>query len=128
MATLFSLLGAWSATAPLSARLAVAVLDVSRRAACDRLADVASYRFSCAVAAPLSEDDWQELTRLIEQAPPRRLQVAMDRVGRHAGSPASTRAARLVTGFSCFLHLARRSSGSAFDRALLNELRRLSIH
>lgn len=76
----------------------------------------------------LSEVDWQELALLIEEAPPGRIQVAMRRVGPEAGSIPDASPARLVTWFDRLLHLATVSSGTAFDRALLRELRRLSVH
>jgi hypothetical protein len=75
-----------------------------------------------------SEVDWQELALLIEEAPPGRIQVAMSRVGPAAVRTPHARAARLVTSFDRLLHLASVSSGSGFDRALLLELRRLSVH
>jgi hypothetical protein len=71
----------------------------------------------------LSEHDWQELTDLITTAPPARIKLAMRRVN---ASCAPTTALR--TDVDRLLHLATISSGDAFDRALLAELRRLSLH
>lgn len=75
-----------------------------------------------------SEADWQELTLLIANAPPGRMQVAVNRVSVPTVPVAREPATRLLTGFDRLLHLAAISSGSAFDRALLLELRRLNVH
>ena len=75
-----------------------------------------------------SETDWQELTLLIAEAPPGRMQVAMSRVSVLASSKGRKPATRLLTGFDRILHLAAISSGSDFDKALLVELRRLNVH
>ena len=75
-----------------------------------------------------SEADWQELRLLIANAPPGRMQVAMNRVSGSAVPVTQDPATRLLTGFDRLLHLAAISSGSAFDRALLLELRRLNVH
>jgi hypothetical protein len=71
----------------------------------------------------LSEFDWRELTDLITAAPPERVRLAVSRVNASCapGTP-------LITPVDRLLHLATISSGDAFDRALLGELRRLSIH
>ena len=71
----------------------------------------------------LSELDWQELTDLITTAPPERIRLAVSRVNA-SSAPATV----LITEVDRLLHLATISSGDAFDRALLGELRRLSIH
>ena len=71
----------------------------------------------------LSERDWQELTDLITTAPPQRIRLAMKRVNALC-APTKT----LLTEVDRLLHLAAISSGDAFDRALLVELRRLSVH
>ena len=71
----------------------------------------------------LSELDWQELTDLITDAPPERVRLAVSRVNASCAP-----AAQLMTAVDRLLHLATISSGDAFDRALLGELRRLSIH
>jgi hypothetical protein len=71
----------------------------------------------------LSELDWQELTDLITTAPPERVKLAVSRVNASCAP-----AAPLMTAVDRLLHLAAISSGDAFDRALLWELRRLSIH
>ena len=71
----------------------------------------------------LSERDWQELTELIATAPPARIRLAMKRVNQSC-APATV----LRTEVDRLLHLAAISSGDAFDRALLAELRRLSLH
>src|SRR5215468_8560714 len=71
----------------------------------------------------LSELDWQELTDLITTAPPERIRLAVRRVNT-SGAAATT----LRTEVDRLLHLAAISSGTAFDKALLAELRRLSLH
>jgi hypothetical protein len=71
----------------------------------------------------LSELDWQELTDLIATAPPERIRLAVSRV-----NTSSAPATALLTEVDRLLHLAAISSGDAFDRALLGELRRLSAH
>ena len=76
----------------------------------------------------LSDADWQELALLIEAAPVGRIRAAMSRVDPSVVSTPPASAARLVTWFDRLLHLATISSGSAFDRALLHELRRLRVH
>jgi hypothetical protein len=73
----------------------------------------------------LSETDWQELAQLIEDAPTGRLHVAMKRLGNSASqSPLPATA----TGVERLVHLSVLSSDRGFDRALLQELRRLNIH
>jgi len=71
----------------------------------------------------LSELDWQELTDLITTAPPERIKPAVSRV-----NASSTPSSMFFNEVDRLLHLAAISSGDAFDRALLGELRRLSIH
>jgi hypothetical protein len=73
--------------------------------------------------AQLSEHDWQELTDLIAAAPPERIRLAVTRVGA-LRAPATA----LLTAADRLLHFAAISSGDSFDRALLGELRRLSLH
>lgn len=72
----------------------------------------------------LTESDWEELAGLIDSAPPGRIQVAIHRLG----VVPSGATPRLVSGIDRLLHLATLSSGTAFDRALLEELRRLNVH
>ena len=72
----------------------------------------------------LSELDWQELTDLISASPPERIRRAVNRLNA-LSTPAAT---TLLTEVDRLLHLATISSGNAFDRALLAELRRLSLH
>jgi len=76
----------------------------------------------------LSDADWQELALLIEEAPVGRIHAAMSRVDPSAAPIPTASAVRLVTWFDRLVHLATISSGSSFDRALLRELRRLSVH
>jgi hypothetical protein len=71
----------------------------------------------------LSDHDWQELTELITTAPPERVRLAMKHVNASC-APTQT----LVTEADRLLHVATISSGDAFDKALLAELRRLSLH
>jgi hypothetical protein len=76
----------------------------------------------------LSETDWDELTALIAEAPPDRIRTAMTRVSASIHGTPHTDTGRLHTGADRLLYLAARSSGAAFDHALLRELRRLSLH
>jgi hypothetical protein len=76
---------------------------------------------------PLSSSDWQELTTLIVEAPPDRIRVAVNRVSASAVLFAREDPGRLLTGVDWLLHLAEISSGYAFERALLRELRRLRL-
>lgn len=77
--------------------------------------------------APLSASDWQELTTLIVEAPADRIRVAVNRVSASAVLFAREDPGRLLTGVDWLLHLAEISSGYAFERALLRELRRLRL-
>jgi hypothetical protein len=72
----------------------------------------------------LSDADWDDLADLITEAPAERIRVAMRRVV----DAASASVAASLAGVDRLLHLASISSGDAFDRALLSELRRLSVH
>jgi hypothetical protein len=63
------------------------------------------------------------LADLIADAPPQRIRLAMSQV--HAPGAAAT---ALLSGADRLLHIATISSGDAFERALLQELRRLSVH
>ena len=74
----------------------------------------------------LSDADWEELSVLIENAPPDRLKVAMSRL--RVPTNTDSESPHLAIGAERLLHLATISSGDAFDRALLKELRRLSVH
>lgn len=71
----------------------------------------------------LSDADWDDLADLITEAPPQRIQLAMNCIG-----AASATASAWRNGVDRLLHLATISSGNAFDRALLHQLRRLSVH
>jgi hypothetical protein len=75
------------------------------------------------VSEHLSDCEWDDLADLITEAPPERIQLALRRVDASAGA-----AVVLPSGVDRLLHLATISSGNAFDRALLRELRRLSVH
>jgi uncharacterized protein with von Willebrand factor type A (vWA) domain len=80
----------------------------------------------------LTDSEWDELVDLITSAPAARMGealrrlVAADRQGTPAAPADPTSANRTTEDW--LLHLASISSGEAFDRALLTELRRLSIH
>lgn len=78
----------------------------------------------------LTDTEWDELVDLIAASPTGRMDEALKRLGGHASSIASTdsSATELRTPEDWLLHLASISSGEAFDRALLTELRRLSAH
>ena len=64
-----------------------------------------------AMSHELSDAEWAELAGLIEEAPPGRVRVAMRRV------PVERLRPRVAL-----------TTGDAVNRALLRELRRLSVH
>jgi len=78
----------------------------------------------------LTDSEWNELVDLITSAPAARMGAALRRLVIHQTTPTTpadpTSANRTTEDW--LLHLAAISSGEAFDRALLTELRRLSIH
>jgi hypothetical protein len=83
------------------------------------------------MAQKLTDAEWNELVDLIAASPAGRMGEALKRL--HAGHASSISlmdppAAHLRTTEDWLLHLATISSGEAFDRALLTELRRLSLH
>jgi hypothetical protein len=75
-----------------------------------------------------SPDDWQELVPLIDEAPPERIYAAMKVLNIFSWCDPSARPPRLFTGVERLLHMRTVSSGNALHRALLKELRRLSVH
>jgi hypothetical protein len=78
----------------------------------------------------LTDSEWDELVDLITSAPAARMGAALRRLvaaDRGPAAPADPTSANRTTE-DWLLHLASISSGEAFDRALLTELRRLSIH
>jgi hypothetical protein len=78
----------------------------------------------------LTDSEWNELVDLITSAPAARMGEALRRLVIHqtaTTTPADPTPANRTTE-DWLLHLASISSGEAFDRALLTELRRLSIH
>jgi hypothetical protein len=79
----------------------------------------------------LTDSEWDELVDLIAASPAARMGEALKRLdaGQASSSlaPAEPAATHRTTE-DWLLHLASISSGEAFDRALLTELRRLSIH
>ena len=79
----------------------------------------------------LTDTEWDELVDLIAASPIGRMDEALKRLAPgHASSADSPDppGAELRTTEDWLLHLAAISSGEAFDRALLTELRRLSLH
>ena len=79
----------------------------------------------------LTDTEWDELVDLIAASPIGRMDEALKRL--NAGDALSLDLpdpldAELRTTEDWLLHLASISSGEAFDRALLTELRRLSLH
>jgi len=84
------------------------------------------------MAQRLSDTEWDELVDLIAASPAGRMGEALKRL--HTGHASSSVASadppavHLRTTEDWLLHLASISSGEAFDRALLTELRRLSLH
>ena len=78
----------------------------------------------------LTDSEWDELVDLIAASPAARMGEALKRLD--AGQTSSIAHAEPATSHRTtedwLLHLASISSGEAFDRALLTELRRLSIH
>ena len=78
----------------------------------------------------LTDSEWNELVDLITSAPAARMGEALRRLvidQTASAAPADPTSANRTTE-DWLLHLATISSGEAFDRALLTELRRLSIH
>ena len=71
----------------------------------------------------LTDADWDDLADLITEAPLQRIQLAMSCIGASTASAAAWRSSA-----DRLLQLATISSGNAFDRALLKQLRRLSVH
>jgi hypothetical protein len=83
------------------------------------------------MAQKLTDTEWDELVDLIAASPAGRMGEALKRLyDGHVSSVASADppAVHLRTTEDWLLHLASISSGEAFDRALLTELRRLSLH
>jgi len=85
------------------------------------------------MAHTLTDAEWDELVELIEESPSTRIGEALSRL-----PPTTKRRARGViekhrrnsrlSPEDWLLHIASISSGPAFDRALLRELRHLSVH
>ena len=83
------------------------------------------------MAHALTDAEWDELVDLIAASRARRMGEALKRMA--VMHPSSTVAPNppgrgLHTAEDWLLHLATISSGEAFDRALLMQLRRLSLH
>jgi len=79
----------------------------------------------------LTDTEWDELVDLIAASPIGRMDEALKRLAvGDVSSPdlPDPPAEELRTTEDWLLHLASISSGEAFDRALLTELRRLSLH
>ena len=78
----------------------------------------------------LTDSEWDELVDLIAASPAARMGEALRRLDAGEGpsiAPVDPTTAHRTTE-DWLLHLASISSGEAFDRALLTELRRLSLH
>jgi hypothetical protein len=82
------------------------------------------------MAHKLTDSEWDELVDLIAASPAARMGEALKRLRAWHASPGTSTdpTAPNRTTEDWLLHLASISSGEAFDRALLTELRRLSIH
>jgi len=81
----------------------------------------------------LTEAEWDDLVDLITASPAERIDQALKRIvaaHRPISNPKHQLAptAQPLTSEGWLIHLATVSSGAAFDRALLHELRRLSVH
>jgi hypothetical protein len=86
-----------------------------------------------ALPPQLTEREWNDLLDLIAESPAQRLTHALKRVGVWCHIPTDhpqplkiASQPRTVEGW--LLYLASISSGAVFDRALLWELQRLSLH
>ena len=78
-------------------------------------------------AHKLTDAEWDELVDLIAASPTDRMDEALNRMA--VGHPSSNRPPWQPRSTEEWLvHLASISPGPAFDRALLTELRRLSLH
>ena len=85
------------------------------------------------MAHQLTDAEWDDLVDLITASPSERIDEALTRVviARRPGRgdlPRGASGGHQRTTAAWLLHLASISSGAAFDRALLRELRRLSVH
>ena len=81
----------------------------------------------------LTDEEWDNLVGLIAQSPPERIGYALKRLGtKHRAGRRTTDPLdplfRHLTTEGWLLQLASISPNAAFDRALLLELRRLSLH
>ena len=77
-------------------------------------------------AHKLTDAEWDELVELIAASPTERMDEALKRLA--IGNPLSNRSTWQPRSTEEWLvHLASISPGPAFDRALLLELRRLSL-
>jgi len=80
-------------------------------------------------AHKLSDAEWNELVELIAASPTERMDEALKRIPpRHQSSSSNRRPWQPRSTEEWLVHLASISSGTSFDRALLTELRRLSLH
>jgi len=78
-----------------------------------------------AIIDELTTDEWLELADLIIESPPARIHAAVTLV---AGWGSPTDIPRLPTVIEWLLYLDDLVSSENFDRAVLEELRRLSLH
>jgi hypothetical protein len=103
-------------------------LEFSRNS-CGCFEAIFAYR-TLTMAHKLTDSEWNELVDLIAASPAARMGEALRRLhaGRGTWLPFADSTAAHRTTEDWLLHLAAISSGEAFDRALLTELRRLSIH
>jgi len=85
------------------------------------------------MAHTLTDAEWDELVELIEESPSTRIGEALSRLPpttkrRARGVIEKNRRNSRLSPEDWLLHIASISSGPAFDRALLQELRHLSVH
>jgi len=81
----------------------------------------------------LTDEEWDDLVGLLSESPAERIGYALKRLGaRHRAGRRITDPLdptfRHLTTEGWLLQLASISPNAAFDRALLTELRRLSLH
>ena len=79
-------------------------------------------------AHKLTDVEWDELVDLIAASPTERMDEALKRLAVGHPSSSNRRPWQPRSTEEWLVHLASISSGTAFDRALLTELRRLSLH
>ena len=76
----------------------------------------------------LTDREWEELEKLIAESPIGRVGVALKRMAVRYPSSKRRLAEQPRSTEGWLVHLALISPGIGFDRALLRELNRLSVH